>query len=133
MAIGNLKLENYVPVVRQNEGIYTEYNIETTGTITASNVTSITTNLSLSGTLAVDGVSTLHATTLTSGDLTVTNGNIIVTANAKGLSFTGTASNGGVLTNLKNAVAATLSGTARTVEINLGGTPYYFLVSPTAT
>jgi len=32
MAIGNLKIESYVPVVKQNEGIYSEYNIETTGT-----------------------------------------------------------------------------------------------------
>lgn len=36
MAIGNLKLENYVPVVRLNEGVYTELDIETTGDITGN-------------------------------------------------------------------------------------------------
>lgn len=42
MAIGNNPIENYVPVVRQNQGIYSEYDIETTdnlvvgGTITAT-------------------------------------------------------------------------------------------------
>lgn len=130
---GSIPIESFVYGVKQNQGIYSEYGITTTGNVTAANVTSITTNLSLSGTLAVGGVSTLHATTLTSGDLTVTSGNIIVSANAKGLSFTGTGANGGVLTNLKNAAAASLSGTQRTVEISIGGTPYYFLVSPTAT
>lgn len=133
MAIGNLAIENYLAVVRQNEGIYSTYDIETTGTITASNVTSITTNLALTGTLAVDGASTLNATTLTTGNLTLTAGSIVVSANAQGLTFTGTGANGGVLTNLKNAAAASLSGTQRTVEISIGGTPYYFLVSPTAT
>lgn len=133
MAIGTIAIENYVPVVRQNQGIYTTYDITTTGDITGANVTSITTDLDLSGTLAVGGVSTLHAVTMTSGDLTLTNGSIIVSANAKGITFTGTGANGGVLTNLKNAAAASLSGTQRTVEISIGGTPYYFLVSPTAT
>lgn len=144
MAIGNLKIEDYVPAVSNNQGIYSEYDIETTGTITASNVTSITTNLSLTGTLNADGATTLGstlavtgattlgaATSITTGDLTITNGNIIVSANAKGLSFTGTGSNGGVLTNLKNAAASALSGTQKDIEINIGGTPYYFTVYPT--
>lgn len=133
MAQGNLKIEDYVPSVRNNQGIYSHYNITTTGTITASNVTSITTNLSLSGTLGVTGVSTLHATTLATGDLTLTTGNVVLSANAAGVTFTGTGANGGVLTNLKNRATGTLSGTSKAVEISIGGTPYYFLVSPTIT
>lgn len=133
MAIGNLKIENYVPSVKQNQGIYSHYDITTTGNIAAANVTSITTNLSLSGTLAVTGASTLHATTLATGNLTLTTGSIVISANAAGISFTGTGANGGVLTNLKNQATGTLSGTARAIEISIGGTPYFFLVSPTIT
>lgn len=133
MARGNLKIENYVPAIRQNEGIYSHYDIATTGTITGSNVTSITTNLALSGTLSVAGVSTLHATTLATGNLTLTTGSMVISANAAGISFTGTGANGGVLTNLKNQATGSLSGTARAIEISIGGTPYYFLVSPVIT
>lgn len=133
MARGNLKIENYVPAIKQNQGYYSNLDIATTGTITASNVTSITTNLALSGTLSVAGVSTLHATTLATGNLTLTTGNVVLSANAAGVSFTGTGANGGVLTNLKNQATGTLSGTARAIEISIGGTPYYFLVSPTIT
>lgn len=45
----------------------------------------------------------------------------------------GTATNGFVLTNPKNDTVGTLSGTGKTVEISLGGTPYYFNVYPTKT
>jgi len=38
MARGNLKLESYVPVVKLNEGIYTEYDIYTTGSVTGASV-----------------------------------------------------------------------------------------------
>jgi len=69
--------------------------------------------------------------TLTDGDMTLTDGDIVLTANASGISFTGTGANGGVLTNLKNNANTSVSGTAKTVEIDIGGTPYYFLVSPT--
>jgi hypothetical protein len=72
-----------------------------------------------------------RATTITTGDLTVTNGSVIVSANAKGLSFTGTGTNGGLLTNLYNAAASTLSGTNVDVKIMIGATPYYFTVYPT--
>lgn len=49
MAIGNLKIEGYVPVVRLNEGIYSEYAIETTS------------NLIVAGTSAFTGVATFTA------------------------------------------------------------------------
>lgn len=69
--------------------------------------------------------------TLTNGDITLTDGDIILTANSSIISFTGTGANGGVLTNLKNSATSDLSGTALDVEINIGGTPYYFHVYPT--
>ncbi len=45
MAIGTLKIDNYVPVVRQNEGIYTSYDIQTTGALTSTGVLSSTTGV----------------------------------------------------------------------------------------
>lgn len=45
--------------------------------------------------------------------------------------FTGTGANGGVMKNLKNAAASALSGTQKDIEIDIGGTPYYFTVYPT--
>lgn len=39
MAIGNLKAENYLPVIRNNQGYYTAYDITTTGRVTAANAT----------------------------------------------------------------------------------------------
>lgn len=104
-------------------------------------VTSSATNESLtidakgSGTVTINGTATGGvtlgtATTITTGDFTVTNGNIIVTANAKGLSFTGTGTNGGVLTNLYNTAASTLSGTQRDIKILIGTVPYWLTVYP---
>lgn len=43
----------------------------------------------------------------------------------------GTGANGFKLKNLKNAAATALSGTQLDVEIDIGGTPYYFTVYPT--
>ena len=75
-------------------------------------------------------VSSLGAMTLAAG-LTVSTGDIVVSANASKLDFTGTGANGGVLKNLKNAAATALSGTQKDIEIDIGGTPYYFTVYPT--
>jgi len=71
------------------------------------------------------------ALTLTAGDIVVTSGFLVISANAKGITFTGTGANGGVLKNLKNAAASSLSGTQLDVAIDIGGTPYYFTVYPT--
>lgn len=59
MAIGNKKIENYVPVVRLNEGIYSEYDIETTGSFIGS--------MGLTGvsTITVSSDSTSNVDTLT--------------------------------------------------------------------
>jgi hypothetical protein len=96
----------------------------------------LTINAKGSGTVSINATATGNitlgrATTITTGDFTVTSGDIIVTANAKKLSFTGTGANGGVLKNLKNAAASGLSGTQKDIEIDIGGVPYYFTVYPT--
>jgi len=70
------------------------------------------------------------ALTVSAGDLVITSGFIVSSANAKGITFTGTGANGGVLKNLKNSANTTANGTAKTVEVDIAGTPYYFLVYP---
>jgi hypothetical protein len=43
----------------------------------------------------------------------------------------GTGANGLVLSNLKNSTNTSATGTSITIEISIGGTPYYFLAYPT--
>jgi len=57
---------------------------------------------------------------------------ITIAPNATTLSATGTGANGLKIKNLKNSTNTTVSGTAKTVEIDIAGTPYYFLVYPTS-
>ena len=57
-------------------------------------------------------------------------GNSIARASAV-LGSSGTGASGMVLKNLKNASASALSGTQLDIEIDIGGTPYYFTVYPT--
>lgn len=71
------------------------------------------------------------ALTVTAGDIVITSGFLVLSANAKGITFTGTGANGGVLKNLKNSAATALSGTQLDIAIDIGGTPYYFTVYPT--
>lgn len=49
----------------------------------------------------------------------------------KNIEGNGTGSDGAVIKNLKNTTASSLSGTQRDIEINIGGTAYYFTVYPT--
>lgn len=64
MAIGTKKIEDYLPVVRYNEGIYTEKDIQTTGNLIVGGDITITDDLTLddltvTGDLAVTGTSSL--------------------------------------------------------------------------
>jgi len=54
----SLKIEDFYPPLK-SEGINTAKNIVTTGTITAANITTTTSDVSLSGTLAVTGTTSL--------------------------------------------------------------------------
>lgn len=51
MAIGTKKIENYVPVVRLNQGIYSAYPIQTTGAVTATGFTGPQTSLTATSAL----------------------------------------------------------------------------------
>ncbi len=57
----------------------------------------------------------------------------VTVASAATIAGAGTGANGIVLKNLKNQATGTLSGTQKAIVIDIGGTPYYFLVSPTIT
>jgi len=97
---------------------------------------SLTLDAKGSGTVTINGTATGgvtlgRATTVTTGDVTITNGSLVVSANAKGISFTGTGTNGGVITNPYNDTASALSGTQKDIKILIGATPYYFTVYPT--
>lgn len=54
MAIGTQKIEDHLPIVKYNEGIYTALDVTTTGNTSTANLTA-------SGTLAVTGVATFTA------------------------------------------------------------------------
>ena len=96
-------------------------------------------SVGVAGATVIAGTATgTDALTITAGDITVTNGDItstdgdlIFTANSSLITFTGTGANGGVIGNMKNHATSALSGTAKTVEISIGGAPYYFSVYPT--
>lgn len=193
MAIGTLPIENYVPVIKLNEGLYTEKSVtvatgatvtlpSTTtiggssvsalGVITSTSANALTagrqgatdpvfnvnaatalvaTGINITGAAAAGGVAVAAISSGTNESLTIDakgSGTITLNGTATGkivlarsvdvlsagtIAGLGTGANGIILKNLKNAAAATLSGTAKTVEIDIGGTPYYFLVSPTAT
>lgn len=60
----------------------------------------------------------------------VTQTGLVITS-AQKVEGAGTGANGFVLKNVKNAAASALSGTQLDVEIDIGGTPYYFTVYPT--
>jgi hypothetical protein len=101
-------------------------NLASADTVVVNAVTTMNGNLDVVGSdTSLDGL--LEVTS----DLTVTNGDIIVTANAKTLSFTGTGTDGGTLKNLKNLAATVLSGTKKLIQIDIAGVPYYFEVYPT--
>lgn len=59
------------------------------------------------------------------------NSPLVNIASAGTIAGVGTGANGIKLKNLKNATASSLSGTNIDIEIDIGGTPYYFTVYPT--
>ncbi len=98
------------------------------GLLDTDTATALTTHIADTTTHGTTGavVGTSDTQTLTNKTLTaptITSGSSIVGA--------GTGSNGFVLKNLKNSSASALSGTQKDIEIDIGGTPYYFTVYPT--
>ena len=142
MAIGTQKIEDFVPVVKYNDGIYTALDFTTTGNmivsgnLTVSGTTSIAgislTDLTVTGnttignavtdTLAITGATThtsTSASALTVGANGATNPVLKIDAAtasvATGLSVTGAAAAGGL------AVAVISSGTNEALTINAKG------------
>ena len=102
------------------------------GTLTCNQVVvedTLTFGSATATTLAASGAATIGTTLTVTGKATF-NGSVDV-GSAGVVAGVGTGANGIKLKNLKNAAAGTLSGTALNVEIDIGGTPYYFAVYPT--
>lgn len=78
MAIGRKKIENYVEVVKSNQGLYTGYPIQTTSTVTASSVTTTAANISFNAPLtthtpvAINATATATAAQVATGYITST-------------------------------------------------------------
>lgn len=116
MAIGNIPIENYVPVVKLNEGIYTEKTIETTSNLIVAG------NATITGTLTA-GQEVIGAETITSTSANalavgrngatnpVFNVDASVASAATGISVQGKAAAAGV------AITATSSGADETIQI----------------
>lgn len=107
-------------------------------------VTAASGNTTVAGTLGVTGdvaVNTNKFTVAAASGNTVVAGTLGVTgkvsaddvdlASGAVLAGVGTGANGIKLKNLKNAAASGLSGTQLDIEIDIGGSPYYFTVYPT--
>jgi hypothetical protein len=73
MAIGNLPIEDYVPVVRQNKGIYSEYPIETTAALTSTAANNkVNAPIVTHTPVAVNATATLTAAQVKTGYITST-------------------------------------------------------------
>lgn len=107
MAIGTLKLENYEPAIKLNQGLYTELPIQTTGNLTVGG------DLSITGDIVVDDV-TIDALTVT--------GNTIL-----GNAVTDTLTVTGATTIQSTAAAAFTVGAAAS-----GATPAFAVNAATA-
>lgn len=84
-------------------------------TIAVTNTGTTSTNIGLS--LSASGATTNNA--------------LYFPTNASRIHALGTGANGLVLSNLKNSTNTSATGTSITIEISIGGTPYYFLAYPT--
>lgn len=136
MSIGTKKIEDYLPIVKYNEGLYTELPVTIAGDLIVTGTTTIAgvslTDLTVTGntvignavtdTLAITGASTITSTSssaLTVGANGATNPVLKIVAStasvATGVSVTGAAATGGV------AVAVISSGTNENLTIDAKG------------
>ncbi len=109
MALGNLKLEDYVPVVKLNEGLYTEKNARFTGNVRIDGV--LTSGSEVQGSEVITSTS---ANAFAVGPAGTTNPSFNVDAStssaATGLNIAAAAAGGGVLvTTLSSGSAEDLS------------------------
>lgn len=126
MAIGTKRIEDYVPVVKFNEGLYTALPLTVAADLTVTGTTNI-------GNISLADLSTTGNTTLgnSAGDVLTVGGTATNLPASAVLASVGTGATGFKLKNLKNSAATALSGTQRDVEIDIGGVAYFFTVYPT--
>jgi hypothetical protein len=127
MAIGTKKIENYVPVVRLNQGIYSAYDIQTTSNLVVGGNLTVSGDISLSDDITVDSLTATNtitvdsnsASALTVGNNGATNPVLQVDAStasqATGVKVTGAAAASGV------AVAVISSGTNENLTLDAKG------------
>lgn len=97
MAIGNLKIENYVPVVKLNEGIYTKKPVVLSGT---------SANLTVGGNLTVTGTTTFATQSIAGPVLSALVGaTVVLTAAQSGTVFINRSTSGSPSWTLPTAAA----------------------------
>ena len=80
-AIGSNPVENYIPVIKYNEGYYSDLPIQTTSTLTSAGITS-SGAIAASSTLQVTGAFTAYSTSLLTSTTTMSANLVITTTNA---------------------------------------------------
>lgn len=123
MAIGNLKLESYVPVVKLNEGTFTKKPVVLSGTAAT---------LAVGGTMAVTGVATFTAAPVFSAAPSFTGGqtrpNVQLSALVGATVVLTAADSGGVFIN-----RSTSASPSWTLPTNVAGLYYTFYVRDVTT
>lgn len=87
MAIGNLKIEGYVPVVRLNEGIFTEYDIETTDNLVVGGNATVTGTLTATAGFAGPQTRTVSQSALVGATVVLTaadSGSVLINRSTSG-------------------------------------------------
>lgn len=127
MAIGTKKIEDFIPVVKYNQGIYSEYDIQTTTNLVVGGNLTVAGDISLTDDITVDSLTATNtitvdsssASALTVGNNGATNPVLKVDAStasvATGISITGAAAASGV------AVAVISSGTNENLTLDAKG------------
>lgn len=117
MALGTKKIEDYIPYVKYNEGIYSDFDIQTTGNLTVGG------DLNITGDIVVDDI-TIDVLTVTgnstlgnaTSDATLVNGVLTVTSAA---TVAGILSAGGLALKTSTAVPASAGAVAAGPAITL--------------
>lgn len=120
------------PVLKVNAAtVSVATGIEVTGAAAAGGVAVAAISSGTDENLKLDakGAGTLSLNTVATGAVVLPAA--VNLASAAVLAGLGTGANGVKLKNLKNAAATALSGTQLDIEIDIGGTPYFFTVYPT--
>lgn len=130
MAIGTKKAENYIPVVRLNQGFYSAYDIQTTGNVIAGGNLTVTGTQTFTGNTTVGGNLSVTGTSTLSGAITAKK-NVIDTGGVYATPVVLTEAQSGSVILVDDA--AGLDFTLPAVAAAQVGTWYRFLVTTTIT